>query len=91
MGGFPDADEDLLCEVFSIIGAAHHFGDRADDRGLVFFDEELECLEVAFFGAKHERDVLGVIVVGIRRRRGGWVCRLFLRGHLGIEGGGEGS
>ena len=74
---FPDADEDLLSDVVSIIDIAEHSCHGADDGALVEFDELLEGPNVALFDLEHE---LGADI--FRRHQ----VRLCLRRQGGVNG-----
>lgn len=74
---FPDADEDLLSDVVSIIDVPEHSCHGADDGALVEFDELLEGPNVALFDLEHE---LGADI--FRRHQ----VRLCLRRQGGVNG-----
>lgn len=74
---FPDADEDLLGDVVSIIDVPEHSGYGANDGALVEFNELLEGPNVALFDLEHE---LGADI--FRRHQ----VRLCLRRQGGVNG-----
>lgn len=58
----PDAEEDLLGDIFGIAGVAEHFGDGADHDVLVALDEGAERRVVTRADALHQRMVEGVFI-----------------------------
>lgn len=76
-GGFPDAEEDLLGDVFGVVGATEHFGDGADHGVLVAFDKDFECLGVAGADVGHEDDVAIIAI------RDGFQVKWLLGGLVG--------
>ncbi len=76
---FPDADEDVLCDVFGVVVVAEHFADGADDGVFVAFDELAEGGVVAERDFFHQTVVDGGFCIK-------WSCAVsFL--HLIADGG----
>jgi hypothetical protein len=57
---FPNADKDLLRDVFHVRTAAEHAGDRTCHQRLMLHDELLKCPSIAAADQLHQPHIIGI-------------------------------